>query len=340
MVVERKVAANGPLDMPPEADAMRRGKKRVALNLKSVDDLRSAVALASKADVLVEGFRPGVMERLDLGPTELLAAQPGLVYCRISGFGQQGRDSQRPAHDLNFLAESGALFHMGRAEDVPLPPMNLVADFGAAGSLATVGILAAVLHARRTGQGQVLDLSMLQACRLLLTSVSTWRAHGLFSTRAAKHLDGCCPGTRLPGGRRRHARRRQRRGALLCVTTSRARSGRVRRCADESKSMAAAGSPHRRALQLAAARRLARGVRRHGSLCQPGGPDARRCSGRMVRKRRRAPALVAVPLRSDAVDRTPAIRAREDVETLGRGLALSWRNSAPVSRRRCDGTCR
>jgi alpha-methylacyl-CoA racemase len=194
VVVERPVAAEGPFTVAARLDVLKRGKRRIRLDLKTAPDRELAGELASNADVLLEGFRPGVMERLQLGPRESLARNARLVYGRVSGYGQAGPSAMRAGHDLNFLAESGALYYMGRADGVPLPPLNLLADFAGSGTLAATGVLAALLQARATGMGQVVDVSMLQACRLMMASVCSWRATGLWrEERGANFIDGSCP---------------------------------------------------------------------------------------------------------------------------------------------------
>ena len=194
VVVGRAAVDDQPYTVDPARDVLHRGKRRIALDLKSDAGRAAALDLGSRADAVLEGFRPGVMERLGLGPDVLLAHRPALVYARVSGYGRGGPDAQRPGHDLNFLAESGALHAMGDADRVPTPPLNLIADFGGAGSLAATGVLGALLHARGTGRGQVVDVSMLQATRVLLASICSWRAAGLWNDeRGRNFLDGSCP---------------------------------------------------------------------------------------------------------------------------------------------------
>ncbi|MES3001004.1 MAG: CaiB/BaiF CoA-transferase family protein [Pseudomonadota bacterium] len=211
VVVERAAAIEGPFVVPANLDVLKRGKRRIRLDLKFEQGRELAADLASRADVLLEGFRPGVMERLQLGPRELRASNARLVYGRVSGYGQTGPSAMRPGHDLNFLAESGALYYMGRADDVPLPPLNLIADFAGSGTLAATGVLAALLQARATGMGQVVDVSMLQACRLMMASICSWRATGLWrEERGANFIDGSCPW---------YAVYRARDGAMLAIAS-------------------------------------------------------------------------------------------------------------------------
>src|SRR5690349_24199417 len=138
-------------------DVMMRGKRSVTLDLKQKDAAETALQLVSKADALIEGFRPGVMERLGLGPEVAPARNPRLVYARMTGWGQDGPLAARAGHDIDYLAVSGALEPLGRADDRPHAPMNLLGDFGGGGMLLAVGVLAALLERERSGAGQVVD---------------------------------------------------------------------------------------------------------------------------------------------------------------------------------------
>ncbi len=150
-------------------DVMMRGRRSVTLDLKRADAVTATLALAAKADVLIEGFRPGVMERLGLGPDTLLASNPTLVYGRMTGWGQDGPLAARAGHDINYIALSGALHAIGRSGDAPVPPLNLVADFGGGGMLLAFGIACALLDVRRSGKGQVVDAAMVEGASLLTT---------------------------------------------------------------------------------------------------------------------------------------------------------------------------
>src|SRR5262245_10687586 len=144
---------------PPQFDLLLRGRKRIALDLKSSAGVEKSLALIERADALVEGFRPGVMERLGLGPDVCLARNPRLVYGRMTGWGQDGPIAKTAGHDRNSIALSGALSTFGRAGELPAPPLNMVGDFGGALYLA-FGIVAALLDARSSGKGQVVDSAM------------------------------------------------------------------------------------------------------------------------------------------------------------------------------------
>ena len=178
----------------PDKDILQRGRQVIALDLKHPDGKAAAMQLVAEADALIEGFRPGVMERLGLGPAPCLAANPKLVYGRITGWGQHGPLAQTAGHDINYLAISGALHTIGRTDSGPVPPLNLVADFGGGAMLLAVGVLAALLEARQSGQGQVVDAAMtdgvalLQAMTLTLHAMGAWR-----DERQANLLDGGAP---------------------------------------------------------------------------------------------------------------------------------------------------
>ncbi len=148
---------------------LNRGRQEVVLDLKQPPGRDAALELAAEADVLIEGFRPGVMERLGLGPEECAARNPRLVYGRMTGWGQTGPYAQMPGHDINYLAVSGVLAHIGRAGGPPVPPLNLVADFGGGGLLLAFGLLAAVLETRASGRGQTVDAAMTDGAALLAT---------------------------------------------------------------------------------------------------------------------------------------------------------------------------
>lgn len=152
----------GDPEAPPEIsdDVLNRSRPSVAINLKS-DAARGLVLdLCEQADVLIEGFRPGVTERLGLGPDVVLARNPRLVYGRMTGFGQEGALAHRAGHDINYIAVSGALWAIGRVGDRPVPPLNLVGDFGGGAMFLVYGVLAAVWSSQRTGRGQVVDAAM------------------------------------------------------------------------------------------------------------------------------------------------------------------------------------
>ena len=171
-------------------DVMLRGRRSVTLDLKSEGGIAAAIMLAEKADAVIEGFRPGVMERLGLGPEALHAHNPKLVYGRITGWGQDGPLSPRAGHDINYIALTGALHAIGRAGGAPVPPLNLVGDFGGGGMLLAFGIACALLEARRSGKGQVVDAAMIEGASLLTTMMWGMQvAHQWSDVRGANVLD-------------------------------------------------------------------------------------------------------------------------------------------------------
>jgi alpha-methylacyl-CoA racemase len=175
--------------IPAEFDSLARGRAEVLqLDLKDPADLARVRDLAAGADGLIEGFRPGAMERLGLGPDVLCAANPRLVYGRLTGWGQEGALAERAGHDINYLALSGALSTYGRAGQAPTPPVNAVADFGGGGMLLAFGMLAGILSARATGKGTVVDCSMVDGAALL--SALTWslRAAGMWKDEQGANL--------------------------------------------------------------------------------------------------------------------------------------------------------
>jgi len=176
------------------SDINRRGKRSVALNLKTPDGLEVARRLITRADILIEGFRPGVMEALGLGPIECHALNPGLIFGRMTGWGQEGPLAHTAGHDINYLALSGALGAIGRAEGPPVPPLNLVADYGGGAMFLIFGVLAA-LHARsRTGQGQVVDAAMVDGVPAMMGLIHQQLARGDWEQgREANLLDGGAP---------------------------------------------------------------------------------------------------------------------------------------------------
>ncbi len=175
-------------------DVVARGRRSVALDLKSPKAVEAVQALATQAHILLEGFRPGVMERLGLGPEVLLKRSPQLVYGRMTGWGQSGPMAQAAGHDINYLAMSGMLSTIGLAGGKPVPPLNLVADYGGGAMMLCVGVLAALHHAKATGQGQVVDAAMVDGASLLgahfkgLVHEGRWREE-----RGSNLLDGGAP---------------------------------------------------------------------------------------------------------------------------------------------------
>ncbi len=192
--IERKLPAGAkPASelFDPKIDILNRSRRVVSLDLKKPEGLAAAKQLAASADVLIEGFRPGVMERLGLGPDDCLAANPRLVYGRMTGWGQTGPLANSAGHDINYLSLSGALHAIGEPGGKPVVPLNLVADCGGGAMLLVVGVLAAALEARTSGKGQVVDAAMTDGSALLMTMMYTLKAMGNWTQeRGSNLLDG------------------------------------------------------------------------------------------------------------------------------------------------------
>ena len=175
-------------------DLLNRGRRSAALDLKQPRAIEAVLALAERADVLLEGFRPGVMERLGLGPEPVLARNPKLVYARLTGWGQEGPLAQAAGHDLNYLALTGALHAIGPASGPPVPPLNLAGDFGGGALYAAFGILAALFERERSGRGQIVDAAMVDGAASLMTFVQGLAAAGWWrDEREANLIDGGAP---------------------------------------------------------------------------------------------------------------------------------------------------
>ena len=170
-------------------DVMARGRTVVRADLKSDEGRETVARLAEAADVLIEGFRPGVTERLGLGPDDLLARNPRLVYGRMTGYGQDGPLSSVAGHDINYISIAGVLGAMKRTGERPLFPLNLVGDFGGGGMLLAFGVVAALLHARATGEGQVVDAAMVDGASLLSTLIHGLGAQGMWGDPGTNLLD-------------------------------------------------------------------------------------------------------------------------------------------------------
>lgn len=176
-----------------ENDVLNRGKRSVAIDLKHEAGAEVVLALVGSADALIEGFRPGVAERLGVGPGTCLARNPSLVYARMTGWGQEGPMSAMAGHDIDYIALSGVLHAIGPA-DRPSPPLNLVGDFGGGGMMLAMGVLAAVIHSRAGGEGQVVDAAMVDGSALLMASHHGFLADGWWTAqRESNLLDGGAP---------------------------------------------------------------------------------------------------------------------------------------------------
>jgi len=165
-----------------------RGKRSIALDLREEADREVVRRLLARADVLTEGFRPGVMERLGFGPEPVLAANPRLVFGRMTGWGQGGPYAHTAGHDIDYIATTGALHAFGRPGELPAPPLNLLGDFGGGGMLLAFGLVAALLHAGRTGQGQVVDAGIVDGTALLTAMIHGLRAEGAWQDERGVNL--------------------------------------------------------------------------------------------------------------------------------------------------------
>ncbi len=192
--IDRKAVPGAPKPFPSlgtRYDVMARGRRSLALDLKQPAAKEVVLRLLEKADIVLEGFRPGVMERLGLGPEVCQTRNRALVYGRITGWGQHGPLAQAAGHDINYVALTGMLHAMGRADAPPAPPLNLVGDFGGGAMMLAFGVVCAVLEARKSGQGQVVDAAMTDGAALLGAMMYGLRAHGGWSDqRGANLLDG------------------------------------------------------------------------------------------------------------------------------------------------------
>ncbi len=172
----------------PRKDVLLRSRKTIAVNMKSPEGVAVVRDLAASADGLVEGFRPGVMERLGLGPDELLPLNPRLVYGRMTGWGQTGPYAASAGHDINYIALAGVLHAIGREGENPVPPLNLVGDFGGGGMMLAFGMVSALLHAAKTGQGQVIDCAMTDGSALLMSMMWGFMAQGMWRDERGVNL--------------------------------------------------------------------------------------------------------------------------------------------------------
>lgn len=187
--VDRLTASGLGIPMPKKFNFLGRGRKSIAVDLKNPEGIDALLELIDKADIVIEGFRPGVMERLGMGPDVCLARNPKLVFGRVTGWGQEGPLSKSAGHDLNYIALSGALHAIGRSNDEPpTPPLNLVGDFGGGTMFIVVGILAALHEVKNSGKGQVVDAGMVDGALSLMTSIYGMHAGGNQSDERASNI--------------------------------------------------------------------------------------------------------------------------------------------------------
>ena len=194
LVIDRPASTDLGLKRERWYDVMMRGKRSVTLDLKGKDSSAVALDLVSRADALIEGMRPGVMERLGLGPEEAFKRNPKLIYGRMTGWGQDGPLAPRAGHDINYIALTGVLHAIGRRGEAPVPPLNLVGDFGGGGMLLGFGVACALLEAARSGRGQVVDAAMVEGASLLAAMFAGFLASKSWSEeRGANILDTGAP---------------------------------------------------------------------------------------------------------------------------------------------------
>lgn len=188
--IDRPGDADIGIKRPPETNFILRGRPTIRLDLKTAAGRERALDIIGNADCLIEGFRPGVMERLGLGPEEALARNPHLVYGRVTGWGQAGPMAPWAGHDLNYIGLVGALEAIGRDDSPPPAPLNLIGDFGGGALFLAFGLLAGVIEARRSGRGQVVDAAIVDGVAAMMTSLNGLRAGGVFPTsRGSSILD-------------------------------------------------------------------------------------------------------------------------------------------------------
>src|SRR5262245_6402149 len=181
-------AADLGLSIDPRFSVLERGRRSIAVDLKTPAGVAAVKRLIAQADALIEGFRPGVMERLGLGPDECLAANPRLVYGRMTGWGQDGPMAHAAGHDINYIALAGVLHSIGRRGGPPTPPLNLVGDFGGGGMYLAFGIVCALLEAGRSGQGQGVDAAMVDGAASLAAAVFGLRAMGIWTDERGDNI--------------------------------------------------------------------------------------------------------------------------------------------------------
>jgi alpha-methylacyl-CoA racemase len=186
--VDRSQNVADPVPDHPHGDLMNRGRRSVGIDLKNPDGVEAVLKLVEQADAFIEGFRPGVAERLGIGPDECLARNPRIVYGRMTGWGQEGPYAPTSGHDINYIALAGVLNHFGRAGEAPVPPLNLVGDFGGGGLFLAFGIACALLEAKSSGQGQVIDAAMVDGAAVLSTFIYGLRNIGIWQDERGTNM--------------------------------------------------------------------------------------------------------------------------------------------------------
>ena len=192
--IDRRVPSGLGVPRPHGSDLLNRGRRSVSVDMKNPKGIETVLRLAGQADALIEPFRPGVAERLGVGPEDCFARNPKLVYGRMTGWGQTGPLAKAAGHDLNYIALSGALHAIGPRGGPPVPPLNLVGDFGGGALYLAYGMLAAIWEAQRSGKGQVVDVSMVEGAASLMTGFYGLRGFGAWTDRRGDNIiDGGAP---------------------------------------------------------------------------------------------------------------------------------------------------
>jgi alpha-methylacyl-CoA racemase len=186
--IDRSANVSGGDPATPPADIFNRGRRSLGLDLKSPDGVATLLDLVEHADALIEGFRPGVAERLGFGPDVCRERNPKLVFGRMTGWGQDGPYAPTAGHDINYIALAGVLEHLGRKGDKPTPPINLVGDFGGGGMLLAFGVVCGLLEAQRSGQGQVVDAAMVDGSAALMTMIWAFKAMGIWNDERGTNM--------------------------------------------------------------------------------------------------------------------------------------------------------
>lgn len=193
-VISVERIGGGTLNLIPKFDFASRNKQRIALDLKKPEGVAIVKKLIDSADAVLEGFRPGVMEKFGLGPDDCLASNPKLVYCRVTGWGQTGPLAQRAGHDINYIAMAGSLFPIGRKGEKPTIPLNIIGDYAGGSQLAAYGMVCALFESARTGQGQVIDSAMIDGAAQLYSTMFSFQQIGYWNEeRGTNAIDGGAP---------------------------------------------------------------------------------------------------------------------------------------------------
>jgi alpha-methylacyl-CoA racemase len=186
--IDRAADAGLGIAMDPKYSLLNRGRRSVAFDLKKTEAIEAVLKLVAKADALIEGFRPGVTERLGLGPVDCLKRNPRLIYGRMTGWGQEGPLALAAGHDINYIALSGALHSFGRKGDAPVPPLNLVGDFGGGALYLALGVVAGLLEAQKSGKGQVVDAAMVDGAASLMTAIYGMHGSGFWNNERGDNI--------------------------------------------------------------------------------------------------------------------------------------------------------